>query len=257
MDFFKTFNVSLPDQASTYAASVDHSMSVIHYGMLIIFVLWSIFFIYCLMRFRRSAHPKADPTTHKWAIRSFLPDIAILVFELYLIFVFGLPIWAQIKDEFPKEKDSLTVRMVSEQFAWSFQYAGTDLIFGKTDPKLMGPTNPIGLDLTDEAAKDDIVTTNQLFVPVNKPVIVQMSSKDVIHSFFVPEFRVKQDVVPGMLIPLWFEASKTGTFGLVCSQLCGLGHYRMKGEVIVTSQEEFDVQLKTLAAEAQQQQQPS
>lgn len=249
IDLFRAFGISLPDQASTYAPSVDNALGYLHIGMVLIFVLWSLFFTVALIKFRRAKNPAADPNVNKWGIRSFLPDVAILSFEIWLIFVFGLPIWAQIKEKFPSQEEALVVNMTAEQFAWSFQYAGPDGLFGRRDPSLMSPTNPMGIDRQDPPAKDDIVTLNQLFVPVNKPVIVNMTSKDVIHNFFVPEFRVKQDVVPGMNIPLWFEATKTGDFVLGCSQLCGLGHFRMKGQVLVLSQEEFQAKLNEIKAE--------
>ena len=221
-------------------------LGLLHIAMILIFVSWSLFFILALIKFRQGNHPKADNNVHKWKIGSFVPDAMILVFELWLIFSFGLPIWAEIKEKFPEEKDAMVVHMTAEQFAWNFQYAGPDGIFGSRDPKLMNSTNPLGLDLNDTSTKDDIITINQLYVPINKPVIVQMTSKDVIHNFFVPEFRLKQDVVPGMNIPVWFQATKTGSFDLGCSQLCGLGHYRMKGIVTVLSQEEFDTKLKEI-----------
>jgi cytochrome c oxidase subunit 2 len=216
--------------------------------MVVIFVLWAIFFTYCLIRFRRARNPQASHAENMGGTASFLPDIAVLAFEIWLIFVFGLPIWSQVKVDFPKPEDSNQVELVAEQFAWNFHYAGPDGIFGKTDPKQISPGNTLGLDMNDPAAQDDIVSLNELHVPIGKPTIVTMTSKDVIHSFFVPEFRVKQDVVPGMRVPLWFEPTKTGPFELVCAQLCGLGHYRMKGTVIVHTPEEFEATLKQIKA---------
>jgi cytochrome c oxidase subunit 2 len=114
----------------------------------------------------------------------------------------------------------------------------------------MNANNQLGLDYTDPAAADDIISLNELHAPLGKPTIVYMTSKDVIHSFFVPEFRVKQDVVPGMRVPLWFEPTKVGTYELVCAQLCGLGHYRMRGLVHVHSPEDFAAKLKEIKAAA-------
>lgn len=206
-----------------------------------IFVLWGIFFTYCLVRFRSGKNPNADyAVVKKGGIVSFLPDAAVLVFELWLIFAIGFPVWSAIKDEFPAESESTAVELVAEQFAWGFQYAGPDGVFGKKDSKQINAGNTIGIDQNDPAAKDDIISINELHTVVNKPTILYMTSKDVIHSFFVPEFRVKQDVVPGMRIPLWFQATKTGRYEIGCAQLCGLGHYRMKGEVVVHTPEEFE-----------------
>jgi cytochrome c oxidase subunit 2 len=117
-------------------------------------------------------------------------------------------------------------------------------VFGKTRPDLIeAGGNPVGLDRTDPAAQDDITTINQLHIPVNKPVIAYLSSKDVIHSFFLPVMRVKQDTIPGQETKVWFEAAKTGKFEIACAQLCGLGHYRMRGFFTIHTQEDFDAWL--------------
>ena len=142
--------------------------------------------------------------------------------------------------------------MTGEQFAWNIHYAGADRVFGRTDIKLLDlQSNPLGLDRSDPAAKDDITTVNQLFLPVNRPIIVKLRSKEVIHSFGVPEFRVKQDAIPGLTIPIWFVPTittaemrtRTGNpefqYEIACAQLCGLGHARMRGFVTVQSAEEF------------------
>jgi cytochrome c oxidase subunit 2 len=152
----------------------------------------------------------------------------------------------------PSPNEALQVEVTPEQFAWNIHYAGPDGVFGKTDIKLIDlQSNPLGLDKSDPAAKDDVTTVNQLYVPVNKPIIVRLKSKDVIHSFNVPEFRVKQDAVPGLTIPIWFVPNittaemrtRTGKpefqYEIACAQLCGLGHYRMRGFVNVLTAEEF------------------
>ncbi len=245
-ELIANYTYGLPIAASTYAAGIDRSLHILHIGMGLIFVVWGFFFTYCLIRFRRGKNPQADPNVHKWTIASFLPDAAILTFELWLIFMLGLPIWSQIKEDFPAESDSNVVHLVGEQYAWNFHYAGPDGVFGRLDSKQIAPENMIGLDMEDPAGKDDITTLNELHVPLGKPTLLYMSSKDVIHSFFVPEFRVKQDMVPGMRIPLWFEANRGGRFEIGCAQLCGLGHYRMKGEVIAYAPEEFEEKLKEI-----------
>ena len=253
----QNYTFGLPIAASTYAAKVDFALHILHWAMLIIFVLWAIFFTYCLVRFRKSRNPNADSNVNKWSIGSFVPDAAILAFELWLIFMFGLPIWSEVKEQFPSAESSTVVELVAEQFAWGFHYAGPDGVFGRRDPKLMAADNNLGLDLTDPAAKDDISSLNNLYVPIGKPTIVNLTSKDVIHSFFIPEFRVKQDIVPGMKTPLWFEATKTGHFELVCAQLCGLGHYRMRGDVFVLAPEEFEAKLKEIKQASLGEEQPS
>ena len=110
----------------------------------------------------------------------------------------------------PSANDALVVEVTAEQFAWNVHYAGPDGKFGRTDIKLLdAQENPLGLDRSDPAGKDDVTTLNQLYLPVNKPIIVKLRSKDMIHSFGVPEFRVKQDAIPGLTIPTWFIPNVT------------------------------------------------
>ena len=145
----------------------------------------------------------------------------------------------------PPEHEAVVVRVVAEQFAWNIHYPGPDGVFGTTRPELVSPSNPIGLDRGSPHAADDVVTVNQLHLPVDRPVIVQLTTKDVIHSFSVPNFRVKQDAIPGLMVPVWFVPDRPGRYDLVCSQLCGLGHYRMRGTVTVETQEAFDAWIRT------------
>src|SRR4051812_18213591 len=125
----------------------------------------------------------------------------------------------------PPPEGTAIIEVMGEQFAWNFRYAGADGLFGRTDPALISSTNPFGLDKVDPAAKDDIVSINQLHLPAGKPIRLRLRSHDVIHSLFLPYQRIKQDAVPGMQIELWFIPQKAGQFEIACSQLCGLGHY--------------------------------
>lgn len=251
IDVAQNYTFGLPIAASSYAEKVDFSLHVLHVGMAVMFVLWGSFFVYTLFRFRRKKNPHASPPAHstKTTINSMLPDAAVLAFELFLVFMWGFPLWAEIKEEFPQELNSHVVRLTAEQFAWNFQYAGPDGIFGKMDPHQISPSNTLGLDAHDPAGQDDIVSINQLHVPIGKPTLLYMRSKDVIHSFFVPEMRNKQDVVPGLESMYWFEPIMTGRFEIVCAQLCGLGHYRMRGELVVHTPEDYKTWLKLRMAE--------
>jgi len=137
--------------------------------------------------------------------------------------------------------DALVVQVTGEQFAWNFHYPGPDGAFGRTDTSLITATNTIGLDRNDPAAKDDILVIGQMHMVTNRPVKVRLRSKDVIHSFFLPNLRVKQDAVPGMGIEIWFVPNKAGAYEIACAELCGLGHYRMKGALTIdASQGDFD-----------------
>ena len=234
----------LPPNYSTHGAGIDQLISVLHWFMLILFVVWGIYLVYCLVKFRERPGHEADVLPKHFSLPTYA-EIGVVIVEAGLLIFFSYPVWARVKTEFPKESDSLHIRMLAEQFAWNFHYAGADGKFGTTKIELIDGTNPIGLDANDSASKDDLVTTNQLVVPVNKPIIIDLASKDVIHAFFIPVMRVKQDVIPGMEIPIWFEATKTGEFEIGCAQLCGVGHYRMMGQFHVKEAGEYENWYKT------------
>ncbi len=307
--------LGLPLDASAHGPEIDAMIAVIHWLMLVLFVGWGAFFGYTLVRFRKSRNVNADYAGVKSHLSSYL-EIGIAIFEIVLIIGFAIPLWAKRVNEFPSEKDALVVHVIAEQFAWNVHYSGPDGIFGKTERNLVTPENPTGLDRSDPAGKDDITTINQLTLPVNKPVIIRLTTKDVIHSFGIPLLRVKQDVIPGQDIPVWFKAIETteniktrltkpypiagGQYApvlthmvamqdyvgkdstiilgkgmpvtaeviqqlvdvdvamiqagpdtpmeIACAQLCGLGHYRMRGYVSIKTQEEYEAWLKEEAS---------
>jgi cytochrome c oxidase subunit II len=254
--------LGLPPLATAHGGQIDGLIGWIHVFMLILFVGWGGFFVYCLIRFRRSRQPVANYAGVKSHTSSYL-EVAVAVVEAVLLFGFAIPLWATRIGDIPPERESLVVQVTGEQFAWNMHYAGPDGVFGRTDPTLLDlQSNPLGLDRSDPAAKDDVTTVNQLNLPVNKPIIVRLRSKDVIHSFGVPEFRVKQDAVPGLTIPIWFVPTvtteemraRTGNsafqYEIACAQLCGLGHARMRGFVTVQSAEEFQKWMDDAVAEA-------
>jgi cytochrome c oxidase subunit 2 len=197
-------------------------------------------------------------------------EVGVAVVEGILLVGFSIPLWAARVDHVPAESEALVVEVTAEQFAWNIHYAGPDRVFGRADIKLLDlQSNPLGIDRSDPAAKDDVTTLNQLYLPANRPIIVRLRSKDVIHSFNLPEFRVKQDAIPGFTIPIWFTPdvttaemrTRTGNsefqYEIACAQLCGLGHYRMRGFVTVLSAEEFqkwmddeEAKLKDLSADS-------
>ena len=228
----------LPIDISTHGVAIDRLIIVLHIFMVILFVGWFTFLIYTLVRFRARPGHKANYKLDHFKAPTYL-EIGVAVFEFLLLFGLAIPFWNGWRNNAPDKAQALEVRVVAEQFAWNIHYPGKDGLFGKTDPKLMKASNPVGLDPNDMAGKDDIVTINQMHVPVDTPIIAHLSSKDVIHSFGIPVMRVKQDVIPGQRIPVWFEAKKSGNFEIVCGQLCGLGHYRMRGYFIVDPKDKY------------------
>lgn len=241
----------LPDLASAHGGDLDRLTFYIHILMAILFLGWGTYFIVALTKFRASANPVANPDGVQSHASSYI-EVAVVLAEAVLLLGFSVPLWAARVDQFPADKDATRVRVVAQQFAWNIHYPGPDGIFGKTDIKqLDSQSNPIGLDKNDPAAKDDFTTVNQLHLPVDKPAIVYLSSLDVIHSFGLQEMRVKQDAIPGLVTPIWFQPTVTSdemkkrkgddkwSYEISCAQLCGLGHYRMKGFVTIDTAEQY------------------
>lgn len=233
----------MPPNYAAHGGDLDRLNAVVHWLMLILFVVWGLLFIYMLMRFRASKHPKAlYHGTHSHI--STYAEAGIAVVEVILLVGFSIPLWYRWTKPPAPSTNPLVVRVVGEQFAWNIHYPGPDGIFGKVNVKYVTSSNPLGIDPTDEHAKDDIASLNQMHLQVDRPVIVRISSKDVIHGFSLPYMRVKQDATPGMEVPVHFTPIKTSTkedlWEIGCAQLCGLGHYRMKGQYHVHSKEAFE-----------------
>jgi len=230
--------LGLPVQASAHAGEIDEMLSLVHWLMLIMFVGWGLFLAFVLVRFRAGANPRASYTGAKGKI-SKGTEIAVAIIEVVLLVFYAIPAWAKRVKAFPAENEAVVARVVGHQFAWEIQYPGPDGKFGRTDPKLVTADNLIGIDRSDPSAKDDVITSNQLMLPVDRPVLLHLSSQDVIHSFGLYEMRVKQDVIPGMSIPVWFIPTRVGEYEIACSQLCGLGHFRMRGFVTIQTAADF------------------
>jgi len=154
--------------------------------------------------------------------------------------VMGQRVWASLNLT-KAPAGAYQIEVVAQQFSWNFHYPGKDGAFGRTDPNLIDDAslNYVGLDETDPNAKDDSVVST-LAVPASRPVELILRSKDVTHSFFVPQLRFKQDLVPGMGIHVHFTALKPGKYELACAELCGMNHYKMKAFMLVLPQNEFD-----------------
>ena len=233
-----------------YAHQGDYLINFLHVFMIALFVGWSVFMAYCLIRFRQRPGHVADNRSIKAKPAKYL-EVGVAVVEAFLLIAISIPAWASVKGDLPTPEDNpLRLRVIAEQFAWNFHYPGKDGVFGRTSPDLIDlATNPIGLDDDDPNREDDFVVP-ELHIPVDRPVIVEIMSKDVIHSFSIAVLRVKQDAIPGMRIPVWFEAGKTGNYEVACAQLCGNNHYSMRALMTIhQTQEDFDDWLSEQKAE--------
>lgn len=241
--------LNLPLNASVHGPQIDRIIVIVHWLMAALFVGWGSFFIYTLYRFRAGKNPKADYVGVKSHLSTYSEWIVGII-EAVLLVGFSIPVWSQVVVRVPSEGEALTVRVVAEQFVWNIHYPGPDGKFGKSSANLVdAESNPLGLDPKDPNGEDDITTINQLTLPERRPILIKLSSKDVIHSFTLTEMRVKQDVIPGMTIPVTFEATQTGDWEIACAQLCGLGHYRMRGFLKIVSASDYQTWLDEMAAE--------
>jgi cytochrome c oxidase subunit II len=247
-EWFAQHILGMPELASTNGARVDALIVYVHWLMLVLFIGWVIYFCYTVWRFRASRNPKANyhgVTNHA----SSYIELGVVIAEAVLLVGVAIPVWAKAVDQFPDAKNSTVIYVMAQQYAWNIRYAGPDGVFGRQDMKYISATNVFGVDPTDPAGKDDIQTLNEIHVPVNKPVIVYVSSKDVIHSFKVVAMRVCQDAIPGLRIPCWFTPDKIGVYQVNCAQLCGAGHSAMTGGFLtVESQADYDQWLKSKSA---------
>ena len=253
----------LPVGISSVSGRIDEIIVIVHYLMLVLFIGWGIFFIVSLVKFRSSKNKKANYKGVESHYSSVL-EATVAVIEIVILFGFAFPIWAERVNDVPDTRDAETVRVIAQQYAWNIHYPGPDGRFGTTRIDLVDEQdNPIGLDRSSEFAEDDFTTINQLHIPVNRKIRVDLSSKDVIHNFKLPELRVSQDAIPGMVIPVHFTATSTSeeflktTVGtkregkgleIACAQLCGLGHYRMKGYVTIHEEDDYQAWLDEQAS---------
>lgn len=234
-------NWRAPELASSHGAGVDSMMVYLLVCTGAMFVVGHLLLGYMIFvngRNDRVTLRMATPKTEKM-LSVVLGFLMALVAEGGVV-VIGVPVWNEYyRAEVPE--DAVTVEVLAQQFVWNFRYPGPDGEFGRTDPSLYDDvTNPVGIDPSDPAGADDIVMINNLYLPSDEMVHLVMKSRDVIHSFFLPHFRVKQDAVPGMSIDVRFTPTRTGDFDIACTELCGLAHYRMQAFLHVLPRAEFD-----------------
>ena len=242
--------LGMPELASSNGKAVDDLIVYVHWLMLALLVGWTIYFFYALWKFNARRNPKADYEGSK----SHLPkgvEIGVVLVEAVLLLVIAIPLWAKNVQQFPDPKDATLVQIMAQQFAWNARYPGLDGQFGKQDMKLISNDNIFGVDPTDKAGKDDIQVLNEIHVPVNKPVLIYLSSKDVIHSLKLVAMRITQDAIPGLRIQVTFTPTKVGRYQIECAQLCGNGHAAMAGGfLVVQSQKEFEDWIKSKSGAA-------
>ena len=236
--------LGLPVLASDHGANVDQLIIYVHYLMAALFVGWVLYFIYVLLRFNKKANPKADYVGIRTHASNWI-EAAVAIVEGVLLLGFAVPMWAKAVDSstFPTpDQHPVVIRVIAQQFAWNVFYPGPDGVFGKRDFSLVSVDNPWGIDQNDPNGKDDFPPIlNKIHCVVNRPLVITLTSKDVIHSFKVIAMRVTQDAIPGVPIPIHFVPNKVGVYQINCAQLCGVGHASMAvGRIYVDTQEDYD-----------------
>ncbi len=269
----------MPPDLSTHGGGIDAMIWWLHILMAVLFFGWGAFFICTLVKFRAGKNPRAD---HEGVQSHFSTyhEVAIVIVECVLLFALAIPLWAnwvEVGQASHPPGAAVEIRVIAQQFAWNVQYPGPDGRFGRLDAKQVDEQlNPIGLDPADPNGRDDLTVQNQLMIPVDTPVVVHVSSKDVIHSFSLPVMRVKQDAVPGQAVPIGFQAKMTTMafkkkeydrnqpkydalrasdprganappagpwwvpdHEVACAQLCGAQHYKMNGKFYILSKEDY------------------
>lgn len=234
-----------PESISEYGPAIDAQFMRTLAVVGIAFVLSQVALGWYVLRYRGSR--KGDVIYTHGNTKTEVTMMLFVTVVFVILAALGQRVWAQLHLR-DAPADALQIEVTGQQFVWNIRYPGPDGIFGRTDTKLINDQeNPVGVDPKDPASKDDIVSVNRMAIPVNKPIKLILRAKDVTHSFFAPALRIKQDTVPGLSIPMHFKALKTGEYEIACAELCGLGHYKMKGYLMVMDDAQYEAWLKDRA----------
>lgn len=220
------------DKVINYLLVTAGAIFVIGHGVLATFI-W---------RYSRGDAAEARVSKRTELLWALIPVLILTLVSEVGVLMLGMPVWAQVYGETPP--DALQVEVVGKQFEWIVRYPGKDGVYGRTKPEFVDEMeNPLGLDEDDPAAVDDVIQRGSLYLPQDRTARIRLRSHDVLHSFTIPEMRIKQDVVPGTAQFTQFKPTQAGEYEIACAELCGLGHYRMRGRSVVMPADEFDAWL--------------
>ena len=226
---------------------IDDTIIITFWVTGVVFVAVVGFMAYCAYRFRyredrRAAYEPENNKLELWLTILTAVGVAVMLTP-------GLFVWNQYVTV-PEEAAELEA--VGQQWQWSFRLPGKDGVLGTTSPKNISDDNPFGMNADDPNGRDDVlIEDSEIHIPIDKPLKVLLRSKDVLHDFYVPQFRAKMDIVPGMVTFFWFTPIRTGTFDLLCFELCGVGHHNMRGSVVVESESAYQAWLREQTTFAQ------
>ncbi|HJV95002.1 MAG TPA: cytochrome c oxidase subunit II [Albitalea sp.] len=221
--------------------TMDDTLTITFVITGIFFVVINLFVAYMLWRFRHRDGHRAAYQPHNKKLEWWL--IGVTSVGIVALLAPGLLVYA---DYVRPPQNALVLEVIGQQWQWRFRFAGAAGKFGGSDPRFVTAANPLGLDPADAAGQDNIIVNgNEVHLPINRPVRVVARSNDVLHDFYVPPFRARMNIVPGMVSSFWFTPTKAGRFEAMCAQLCGVGHPNMHGYVVVESEGAFEAWLKT------------
>jgi cytochrome c oxidase subunit 2 len=236
-DFSWNMLTYFPPGISTYSQAHDDLFALVYWISVAIFMLVQVILITFIFKYRHRPGHKSyhyhgnNVVEFTWTLA---PTILFASLGLY-----SDEMWKVMKYSSRIPTPDVEIDVVGQAFNWNARYPGADGLLGKRHARYRTATNLFGIDPTDVHGKDDIVLTGEFNLPINKNVVVHLSSVDVLHSYFLPNFRIKQDAVPGSWIDVWFNGTKTGKYELACAELCGSGHYAMRAVLNMQSDEDF------------------
>src|SRR5262245_53805950 len=238
----------LPESVSAHSPAIDHQFRITLAVIGIGFAITHAALGYAVWRYRAKDGERASYSHGDARVEIILAACVGVIF--IALAIAGQRVWAQLRlNQAPP--DAVQIEAVAQQFVWNFRYPGADGKFGRTEPKLYNDSDnsigarpgPLGIDPNDPAGKDDVVMTTMV-APVNRPINLTLRSKDVIHDFYVPALRLKQDAVPGMKINIHFTATREGRYEIACAELCGMFHHQMRAYLDVKSSRDYEEWLK-------------
>ena len=231
---------------------IDNTVSITFWVTGFVFVVINLFMAYCVMRYRHRKGVQAHYEPEDKKLEGWL--IGVTAVGVASMLAPGLVVWAKFVEP---PKDAAVFEVVGRQWHWGFRFPGADGKLGTVDARYVSDKNPFGLNPDDPNGQDDIlVASPDAHLPVNKPTKALLRSLDVLHDFTVPQFRVKMDLVPGLVTFVWFTPTRTGKFDLLCEELCGVAHFAMRGHVVVDEEPAFEAWLKSYPTFAQTMAQP-
>ena len=218
---------------------IDDALIITFWICGIVFLAINLFMIYAVIRFRYKKERRAHYEPENAKLERNLTLVTTV--GIVIMLAPGLYAWHEY---ITVPEDAAIVEAVGQQWQWTFRFPGEDGVLGIVETAYISLDNPFGLNPNDPAGRDDIlIESSELHLPVDQPVKLLLRAKDVLHNFYVPQFRAKMDLVPGLVTYIWFIPTKTGTYEIVCAELCGIGHYTMRGTVVVDEQADFEAWL--------------